>query len=213
MGDQPSESLAAIVGRNCKRLRVAAGLTQDDLAQHGRRVGLRWRATSVGDFEAGRSAPTFSTVLAVTLALQNATRRDVTLDELIAGDGMVALTDGIDVAAPVLAGACQGKPFRLSPGAWKPKVRSASSSEIHALVGGVARDLLARSGLAEQRLARQLGVSPTRLAATSSMLWGRTFSEERDHRAGPDDNAQKRGRVSRTLRTELQRALGDGNDQ
>jgi hypothetical protein len=46
----------------------------------------------------------------------------------------------------------------------------------------------------------------------SFRLWHRTFSEERDRRAGPDANQQKRGRVSRELRTELENAIADGND-
>jgi hypothetical protein len=38
-------------------------------------------------------------------------------------------------------------------------------------------------------------------------LWGRTFVAERDRRAGPDVNAQRRGRISRQLKAELQKAL------
>jgi hypothetical protein len=43
-------------------------------------------------------------------------------------------------------------------------------------------------------------------------LWQRTFSEERDRRAGADANQQKRGQESRTLRAELEKALADGDD-
>jgi hypothetical protein len=58
-----------------------------------------------------------------------------------------------------------------------------------------------------------LEVSRDRLAATSFRLWdGRTFAEERHHRAGSDANAQKRGRVTRELRAELEEALADGDD-
>lgn len=34
-------------------------------------------------------------------------------------------------------------------------------------------------------------------------LWGRTFNAERDDRAGPDPNAQRRGQISRKLKAEL----------
>jgi hypothetical protein len=69
-----------------------------------------------------------------------------------------------------------------------------------------------RSGLTEDRIAQRLRVSRDRLAATSFRLWdGRTFGEERDRRAGPDANPQKRGRVTRELRAELEKALADGN--
>lgn len=213
VSDQPSESVAAVVGRNCRRLRTGAGLTQDELARHAKRVGLRWTAASVGDFESGRSSPAFGTVLCVGLALQAATGRNVTLADLLAGNTPVALSPSLEVAAHVLADVCRGEPYRLEPATWRPTTRPFRASEVNALVAGDADKLLARSGLAEQRLARQLGVSPTWLAAASSTLWQRTFSEERDHRSGPEANSQKRGRVSRILRTELQEALAHGNDQ
>jgi hypothetical protein len=44
-------------------------------------------------------------------------------------------------------------------------------------------------------------------------LWnGRTFGEERNQRAGPDANQQKKGRTTRELRAELEKALADGDD-
>lgn len=207
-----SEPLAATVGRGCRQIRSAAGVTQDELGRHARTVGLRWSASKVADFERGRSSPSFSTVLAVLLALQMATERDVTLDELFGDGGSVALTEGLDVNAAVLADVCRGEPFRMKKGAWRANTRSASAGEIQALVGGGVDALTKRSGLAEQRLAHRLGVSPARLAATSSALWNRTFSEERDRRAGPDANAQSRGQVSRILRAELEKAISDGDD-
>jgi hypothetical protein len=73
-------------------------------------------------------------------------------------------------------------------------------------------DIAERSGLAEQRLAKDLDISPTRLAYLSLRLWNGTFSEVRDHRAGPDATPQKRGRVTRELRKELEKALADGDD-
>lgn len=210
---QQSEPLAVVVGRNCKRIRSGAGVTQDELARHARNIGLRWTASKVGDFEAGRSAPTFATVLAVILALQKALQSEVTLADLVAGDGFVILTDGIDVLATELANVCRGDVFRLQPGTWHPKVRSATAREVQALVEGDVDKLVRRSGLPEHRLAQQLGISRARLAAASFRLWQRTFREERDRRAGPDANQQKRGQMSRTLRAELEKALADGNNQ
>ena len=55
------------------------------------------------------------------------------------------------------------------------------------------------------RQAKALGIEPARLAQLCFRLWGGTFSEERDRRAGPHANAQKRGRVARELRAELVR--------
>jgi hypothetical protein len=81
-----------------------------------------------------------------------------------------------------------------------------SSAQAESIAAGVAVAVLRRSGLAEDRLAQRLGVNPDELALMSSQLWaGRTFSEERDLRAGPEANAQKRGQVSRTLQADLAR--------
>jgi hypothetical protein len=71
--------------------------------------------------------------------------------------------------------------------------------------------MLDRSGLAEQRLAKALGIGTPRLADLSSQLWGATFGEERDRRAGAGASRQKKGHISRGLRAELEKALTDGN--
>lgn len=83
--------------------------------------------------------------------------------------------------------------------------------------GDVPLDLLMRiiekSGEAEQRAARSLGIPISDLAAFSAKLWGRSYSEERDRRAGAEAQAQKRGRIGRELRTELREAMGNGDDK
>lgn len=158
----------------------------------------------VGDFEDGRSAPTFATVLAVTRALQSALQDvakqrnepphpGVTLADLVAGEGFVALNDNLDVRAARLADVYRGQIFKLGKGNWRMKFRPASAGEVTALV-----ETLQRSGLTEQRLAQRLGVAPELLARMSSRLWGRTFSEERDRRAGRGQPAKARAGVAHT---------------
>ena len=56
---------------------------------------------------------------------------------------------------------------------------------------------------ADARACRDIGVTRERGATMMARLWGRTFTEERDGRAGPDANAQRRGQISRALKTEL----------
>jgi len=230
-----SPSLAAVIGRNCKRIRSEEiGVTQDDLARHCRVIGLRWSGSKVGHFEAGRSAPTFATVLAVTLALQKASEergsKGVTLADLVGDDGYVALTDAMPIVpAAWIADACRGQVFTLPPADdyWRGATGNTEDDSgrfrvLHPerVVAAVARaaakmgpeGIEERSGLTEDRLARQLGISRGHLAEVSHRLWRSTFSEERDIRAGADANRQKRGRVSRKLRAELEEALADGND-
>ncbi|MGZ4527644.1 MAG: hypothetical protein ACXVX7_14620, partial [Mycobacterium sp.] len=72
------------------------------------------------------------------------------------------------------------------------------------------------SGATEERTRKALGISSMFLASLSARLWKRTFSQERDRRAGEGANAQKRGQVSRQLRKELQAAIeaaSHGDDQ
>ena len=219
-----SESLALAVGQNCSRIRSDAGVTQDGLAKCARGIGLRWTASAVGDFEAGRSAPTFATVLAATLALNMALQESgqpggTTLADLVApgvaaGERFVALTDSIDVLDTLLVQVCQGQEFRLHEGKWRPKLQPLGWRETQAMLDGLGdvREILERSGLTEHRLAQRLGTDHAHIAKLSLRLWQRTFSDERDRRAGADANQQKKGRISRELRAELERALTDGND-
>ncbi|HUH70027.1 MAG TPA: hypothetical protein VLZ05_14930 [Mycobacterium sp.] len=202
--------LAVVVGRNCRRVRTEAGLTQDELARYARGYGLRWNAAKVANFEAGRWEFTLATVLLVGMALRRAMSfavlaaparrgggpardRAVTLADLLDGAGeLVALSDDVLVAATDLAAIGRGQPFPLR---------------------FFGDRLVDRSGLAEQRLAKALGISVSRLADLSSALWGTTFGDERDRRAGMGANQQKRGATSRELRAELEKALADGDDQ
>jgi transcriptional regulator with XRE-family HTH domain len=202
-----SRSLAEVVGGNCRRIRTEIGITQDELSLYARAHGLKWNAAKAGDFEAGRSEPTLATVLKVGMALQQALAfaqvaagaikdrtipadRTVTLADLLGGnDGLVALADDLAVTTADLANVARGESF--------PSPR---------------RDKLQRSGLAEQRLAKALGIDDSRLADVSQRLWGNTVSEERDKRAGAGANQQKKARVSRELRAEIEKAIADGND-
>ena len=74
-------------------------------------------------------------------------------------------------------------------------------------------------GLAERRAGQSLDVRPLVVALASQVLWGKSLSEERDERAGISANAQRRGRITRELLTELREHIdksrklqADGND-
>jgi predicted transcriptional regulator len=229
MSSRTRQPLAKVVGENCKRIRDAAALSKDELARHARDAGLRWDASKVGRFESGSVAPTFGTVLAVSLALSKAIDGPVTLADLVQFDGNVILTrPGVpDPLGAAVAGVCRGESWPESPvdiyGAdelvddelikerayvevMKRVMAEISSAQAESIAAGVGAAVLRRSGLAEDRLAQRLGVNPDELALMSSQLWaGRTFSEERDLRAGPEANAQNRGQVSRTLQADLAR--------
>jgi transcriptional regulator with XRE-family HTH domain len=226
-------SLAVVVGANCKRIRSAAGVTQNTLALRARRAGLRWNTGKVGQFERGQYSPTFGTVLAVSYALSIATKTNVTPADLVVSDGFVAVTEEFDPTGAALHDVLSGKRR------WDEVVivaddtgytsRLAADPEFaKKIADGLAKrpgdrryadiptdDYLAieeRSGLDEERLAKRLGIDRHQLAIESYLLWGCAFSDERDRLAGPDANAQKRGRISRTLQAELEKELADGHD-
>jgi transcriptional regulator with XRE-family HTH domain len=195
-----ARALAAVLGENCRQIRRDANLTQDDLAKAARRFGLRWTASKVRDFEAGRSAPTFATVLALTAALEDATDQRPRLADLVRFDGVVTVTEDFKPAGELLTSFCAG-------GRWD---RLSELWEDHRYIG-TFRPVLDWSGLTDQRVAASLGLNTEQLCDAAVQLWGTAFSAERDRRAGPDANPQKRGRVTRELKAELMESLSDGN--
>jgi transcriptional regulator with XRE-family HTH domain len=232
--------LAAVLGANCKRIRTEAGVTQDELARHARDFGLRWTASKVRDFEVGRTAPTFATVLALSAALDRATapvvgisenllapkRREprLRLADLVKFDGFITVTDEFDPRGQRVADYCAGEAWEL-PGSDMAHTATLEKfkklMETHPVIDGQVEKgmrvvdlqcMRRASGLTEDRLASRLGISRDRLAAVSFRLWKKPFSQERDRIAGPDANRQKRGQVSRALRAELEKAMADGND-
>jgi transcriptional regulator with XRE-family HTH domain len=233
--DVEDKPLAQVVGANCKRIRTAAGLTQDDLARHARMVGLRWTASKVRDFEVGRTAPTFATGLALSAALDDATAPNipgenllemtkgeprVRLADLVGFDGAVSVNDQFRPPGQRVAEYCAGQPWVKPPdvGYTREQLDELRSNPV---VDGKTVDWMRTaelqlmrkaSGLTEDRLAQRLGVSRDWLAAVSFRLWHKPFSQERDLIAGTDANKQKRGQATRALQAQLEEALADGND-
>ena len=108
-------------------------------------------------------------------------------------------TERLTIAGPTLSAAVSGRPVKV-------KVTGAlSGSGTLSATASVVRET-------DQRMCKQLGVDTATGVAAMDKLWGRLFSAERDRRAGPDANAQRRGIVARQLKAELQEALTDGND-
>ena len=180
---------------------------------------------AAGDFEAGRSAPALATVVLAALALELArqvaaagamieanlhgrkrqtkiTDKPVSMADFLGGGEVIALNDALELPEPVVAAICRG--------AWY-NIPSNLLVLAQQRTGDSAAAVLDRSGLTEDRLAKRLGISREYVATLSFKLWRRTFSEERDRRAGVGANRQKRGRVSRELQAELERALYDGD--
>ena len=223
-------TVAAVLGSNCRRIRKDAGVTQDELAKAARQVGLKWTASKVRDFESGRSAPTFATVLALTAALDNVTKvkieaattstgneivvslnpayHPVRLADLVSIDGEVTVTEDFELTGERLADFCSGGTWEQC-GVADRFMWSSTENGIDWTESVI--DWPKVLGLTEERVAAGLGISTKLLSAESLRLWNTTFSNERDRIAGPDANPQRKGQVTRQLKAELKKALTDGN--
>lgn len=221
--------LAEVIGRNARDIRTTAGATLDAVGKAAREQGLvSWSGTRVSDFENGRVSPTVPTLVAMCLALGEIRRWPLTLAELLAHDGTVVINGGLAIRGAALGRFLDGEPVRLTkrdvPAL--PDVNTAAVAEgfrelaakinrlpsrLDDVETGLALAVQRRSGEAEQRIAKALGVDLLAVALASAYLYGSTASEERDRRAGAEATPQKRGRITREIRTELKGVLNGDN--
>jgi transcriptional regulator with XRE-family HTH domain len=190
-------SIAELAGANTRRLRQGSGVTLSSFAAAVELYGLPWSTGRAVDFERGRAAPSLTTLLVVAAALSRVLGRDVTLAELLVSREPVQVTDRLTMAGAALSAAMSGQPVK----------RSAALSG-----GGTLRATAYAIHEADRRICKNLGVDFETGKAAMWKLWSKPFTAERDRRAGPDANAQRRGIVSRQLKAELLKALADGNN-
>lgn len=197
--------IAVIVGENVRRLRNDAGLSGDSLAREIRKLfQTRWTTARISELESGRVSPTAPTLFMVSQALGELLSRPVPVAELLSDDGY-AEVGSVAIRTTRIAEAFSGEDVQLRIGDFSNSDELAGQAK-----AGLAR--AASSGEGDRRTAYALGIPPVHLVALSAALWGRTYTEERDRRAGPDASPQKRGRVGRELREELKRVIEHGDD-
>lgn len=222
-----SQALAAAVGSGARALRKAGSVTLSQVADAARLYGLPWSSGKVGDFESGRVSPSLPTYLAVAAALSDALEQPVALADLLTGvtgeivvnsrvsmeaDHLRAVLSGaaVDLGVHDLAGEFERMASRVRDAlakqeSWPAAVRKGK----HGIHVAVARDF----GEGDLRFARSLGVDPELAAAAMAATWGRTFVQQRDLLAGTSASPQKKGRISRQLKSELLAVIDDGDDQ
>jgi hypothetical protein len=231
--DEHERGLRKVIGKNAHLLRTRSEVTLDQVAIAARARGLKWREARVADFESGRVAPDLATLIAVVLALQDAGCGKATLTGLLRSAEPIQINDSLELSDGQVINLVTGRRVRTpKPSEPKRKQASGSSTVPKAYESAIAerlaelspppdkkaimRALIIASGATEERTWKALDISRTELAEWSARLWTRTFSEERDRRAGKGANAQKRGQVSRQLREELRAAIEattHGNDK
>jgi hypothetical protein len=206
-GDLMARPMAEIAGANARALRLEAAATLENFARAVTSYGLPWSTGRVGDFESGRAAPSLATLFAVTAALSDVIGRPVRQAELFAGEGEVAINDRLTVPLSVLRAALTGGPVHFVE-----PVHFAGTGTLTAGVVAVQGTLRE----SDMRMCKSIGVDLGIGVAAMVKLWGRPFSAERDHRAEPGANAQRKGQISRALKTELraelQKVANDGDN-
>jgi transcriptional regulator with XRE-family HTH domain len=220
-----ADSVAKVVGEGAREIRLDAGITLEETARAAQRYGLPWTSGRVGDFESGRTAPSLPTLVAAAAALGEAIGRPVSLAELVTGKGQVQINDKLSFDKSALRAALSGGTVYahtspLPPAALlrKYEIVHGPTSTAHwpkrlrAIKPHLRWAVLRDFSESDARMCKNIGVDQVLGAAAMAALWRRTFTAERDHRAGPDANAQRRGQISRQLKAELQKVIKDGND-
>jgi transcriptional regulator with XRE-family HTH domain len=212
--DADGVRIAAVIGKNARRLRRDAGLTLDQVSIAAKMRGLNWSESRVADFESGRVAPNLATLIAFCVALADAGCTKVTFPELLRSEAPIQINDSLLLSNEQVVNLVSRRPAWELPA--PEEVTAAITASWEHLKAGILTPVTKASGATEERTWKALGISETELADLSTRLWNRTFPEERDRRAGGGANAQKRGQVSRQLRKELQatiEAASHGDDQ
>lgn len=182
-----------MIGREVKRLREAAGLTQDRLAIAAQAFGLDWGQAIISAIEVGRRDLSFGEInlLPHLLIAAGATAGPLHfLDLLPDTDEQVRLAGHAQASL---------KAVRNQGARLQARV---------ALTMTARGDLWTGISEADRKAARALHTSPTTISEAARALWGRELAEERDRRiADPGASAQKRGRITRMLLRELKPRL------
>jgi transcriptional regulator with XRE-family HTH domain len=202
---EPAEAgpLATVIGKNARRLRRDAELTLDQVSIAARKHGLNWSESRVADFESARVAPNLATLIAFCLALADAGCAEATLPQLLRSEAPIQINDALLVSNEQVIDLLGIPRSPLSTDALEWLL----AQPIQMIAPTSVTSVSNVSGATEERASKALGISSAELADWSAALWKRTFSEERDRRAGKGVKAQKRGQVTRQMRKELQAAI------
>ncbi|AYE95718.1 hypothetical protein C0J29_13800 [Mycobacterium paragordonae] len=192
--DEPP-TIAAVVGAACRSLRGERRTAE--VARAAQLAGLtRWTTGRVAELERGAVTPTLATLYGLTQAFSDLLERPVTLTELLPGDGPVSLGHEHVAELASIRAALSGEPIQPR----QPEALSASEA--------VRRSFLD----VDYRVAAELELDPDQAAEVMAGLWGRSFTDERDRRAGPGVTKQKRARVGMQAKAELREAVSDGEN-
>jgi hypothetical protein len=165
--------------------------------------------------------PTF---VAAVAALGEVIGRKVSLAELVTGRGQVQITSEFSLEKSQLRRALTGESFTFPIPITSSIITTAhqiiNKQAVTARWPPVLRAIKPEFRLSvledfresDVRMCKNHGIDQAMGAAAMAALWGHPFTVERDYRAGPNANAQRRGQISRRLKAELEEVLNNGDD-
>jgi hypothetical protein len=182
------------------------------VAAAGRPHGIFRSAGTIASIEKGSSRVTLEMLIGLSLALGALREKGnfVEFEELIKYDGRIQVGDGIAMKPEKIVEWLSGG--NLS---WQPVFASAEEHAMRWTAPPSIKklseqeraewraELYAGITPTEERLAKKVDRSPAEIRAWAIEMWGHGIEEERDHRAGDDATAQKKGRVTRTILNEV----------
>lgn len=213
---------AQLVGRNVKRLRAQHSM--DALASATRGNGAVWDSGAIAKVERGQfKIGTVPALVLLAASLTDLLGRKVGIADLIESESLIHVSDTRAVSSTDLMRWFAGEQLALfvtddsSDAEYVADIERWAAGEsaypVPKVDKIVVEEVVAAQTLSDERVARTLELPNVVLASWSAALWGQTFTARRDELAGPDANAQKRGRITRELKTELQQAMSaHGND-
>lgn len=209
-------TIAEVVGRNVRRLRLERNWSQDLLARECRRWGLEWTQATLSLFESGRRQIELGELILIGFIFG-----DAGFASLIEGSGRANLAGGTTGDLNAIRRMVSGLDY--SPDGFESaRIDRESKALVEAVAalrdeyrrlwpGARPKQLVeaerAASGTAEIKAAYRLGIRPQVLSVAAYGLWGRSLTAERDARVGPDANHASRGHVSRQLIAEIENRL------
>lgn len=210
-------TLVSVIGRNLRVWREAQGWTQSEVAYRCRTLGADWTQATVSAMEAGNRPLELGEFLVLLVALR------IPPSDLVAGEGPLRFASTATAPAEAVAAIFNEEAvLGLTPHLVEPVITNALGRAFQA-PKRIVHDFEARyrhpsferppSGQiiaaaeqeAERKAARRLGMTPRALTLAAYALWGRSLTDEREQRVGPDPNRARRGHVTRQLIEELRR--------
>lgn len=156
-------------------------------------------------------------------ALSRTTAEEVTLADLLDGDGEVSLGEFV-IELSTLRAVLRNEPVPIFDAETNRKLGNVMNEgrrwvitrlpEWEGLPQSVRRNLDPHDWLrvkmtlreSDVRMCQAIGIDRDLGAALMTKLWNKPFSEERDYRAGSNTNAQHKGQISRRLKADLEKA-------